>query len=83
MTGMGGAARRLRNSGAAHQVFNPVSHRCAQAGQGKGKGRLYAAPASNPYEAPGCQESKVSRQRIFAFFAAYLMLASLAIGRVS
>ena len=37
----------------------------------------------NPYEVPGCQESKVSRQRIFAFFAAFLMLASLAIGRVS
>jgi hypothetical protein len=37
----------------------------------------------NTYEAPGCQESKVSRQRIFAFFAAFLMLASLAIGRVS
>jgi hypothetical protein len=37
----------------------------------------------NPYEVPGCQESKVSRQWIFAFFAAFLMLASLAIGRVS
>jgi hypothetical protein len=38
---------------------------------------------SNPYEVPGCQESNVSRQRIFAFFAALLILASLAIGRVS
>jgi hypothetical protein len=37
----------------------------------------------NTYEAPGCQESKVSRQRIFGFFAAFLRLASLAIGRVS
>jgi hypothetical protein len=37
----------------------------------------------NPYEVPGCQESNVSRQRIFAFFAALLILASLAIGRVS
>jgi hypothetical protein len=39
--------------------------------------------AANPYEVPGCQESKVSRQRIFAFFPAFLMLALLAIGRVS
>jgi hypothetical protein len=37
----------------------------------------------NTYEAPGCQESNVSRQRILAFFPALLMLASLAIGRVS
>jgi hypothetical protein len=37
----------------------------------------------NPYEAPGCQESNGSRQRMFAFFPALLMLAALAIGRVS
>jgi hypothetical protein len=35
------------------------------------------------YEAPGCQESKISRQRVFAFFPVFLMLASLAIGSVS
>jgi hypothetical protein len=36
-----------------------------------------------PWKAPGGQESKVSRQRIFACFPAFVMLASLAIGRVS
>jgi hypothetical protein len=47
MTCMVSAARRVRKGGVVHQAFNPASHRCTQAEQGKGKGRLYAAPASN------------------------------------
>ena len=38
---------------------------------------------ANPYAAPDCQESTVSRRRIVAFCPAVLMRASVAIGRVS
>ena len=36
----------------------------------------------NPYEAPSCQGTKISSKRFFAFFSAWLMPASLAIGNV-
>ena len=39
--------------------------------------------AANTYEAPGCQGTKISSERFFAFFSACVILASLAIGSVS
>ena len=38
---------------------------------------------ANTYEAPGCQETKISSERFFAIFSAWWIPALLAIDRVS
>ncbi len=41
-----------------------------------------AAETPNTYEVPGCQGTKISCERIFAFFSALVILAALAVGSV-